>query len=245
VGLDIYVGSLARYYLGEWETIVQQVARQQGLHVEIVRPVQPRAGIVRRAFDWLTMRRRTGREAALRDVTRWRVALGRASGLGESFDWNENLDYEYFTDKPAWDCYGALLLWACYDQLPNAKRASIAGEWSTDAAYQAIRSLSDHAYPHLIEDTEFWFPVDVPRPFDAVTILGDRVAIGSSSRLVQELELLNRRTWQATGPQIEEWRVEGADFGAPLEKSAQLGFAVFYELATLAVQHRLPMKLDY
>ena len=48
-----------------------------------------------------------------------------------------------------------------------------------------------------------------------------------------------------TDNQIAEWRVHGAEYGAPLEKSAQLGFAVLYELCRLAVQHRLPMKLDY
>jgi hypothetical protein len=31
----------------------------------------------------------------------------------------------------------------------------------------------------------------------------------------------------------------------PLEESARFGLVVFSELAALAVQHRLPMKLDY
>jgi len=176
---------------------------------------------------------------------RWRTTLGKISGVGESFEWNESPEYEYFTDKPAWDCYGALLLWACYQQLPKAKRASGIGEWSSDPAYQTIRSIPKHPYVHLLEDTEFWFPVDFPRPFSATNIHGQTVAIGSSVRLIQELESLNVATWGATDEVIDDWRAEGADYGAPLEKSARFGFAIFYELAKLSVQHRLPMKLDY
>ncbi len=245
MGLDVYVGCLARYYLGDWETIVQQVARQQGFDVQIVRAPQPREGFIRRAVEWLTRSRRKGPEAARSEVARWREVLGRASGMGAAFQWNESLDYEYFTDKPAWDCYGALLLWACYEQLPNAKRASVAGEWSSDVAYQTLRSIPNHPYPHLIEDTEFWFPVDITHPFHATTILGEHVSIGSSVRLFEELEQLNDRTWRASEQTLEQWRADGAEYGAPLEKSAQLGFAVFYELTKVAVQHRLPMKLDY
>src|ERR1700741_3328754 len=124
------------------------------MRVEIVRPERPRMTFGRRVFEWLTRSRRTGTEAAMRSVERWRSELGKESGLGNAFAWNENLDYEYFTDKPAWDCYGALLLWACYEHLPKAERVGVAGEWSTDVAYQAMRSLPDHPYLHLLEDTE-------------------------------------------------------------------------------------------
>jgi hypothetical protein len=69
--------------------------------------------------------------------------------------------------------------------------------------------------------------------------------IGSTMGLREELCRLNESTWGASDETITEWRQEGAELGAPFEKSARFGFAVFYELAQLAVQHRLPMKLDY
>src|SRR5207249_3444477 len=37
MGLDVYVGSLTRYYAQDWETIVQQWGREQGLPVEVRR----------------------------------------------------------------------------------------------------------------------------------------------------------------------------------------------------------------
>jgi hypothetical protein len=165
--------------------------------------------------------------------------------VGDSFRWNENLEYQYFTDKPAWDCYGALVLWACYEQLPNAKRANTALEWSDDPAYRTGLQLPDQRYPHLVADTEIWFPIEFEEPFGLTSITGQPMLVGSSAHLLRELEQLNASTWRASDEVIEQWRVEGAEYGAELEKSAQLGFAVFYELAKLSVQHKLPMKLDY
>jgi hypothetical protein len=208
VGLDVYVGSLARYYLGDWETIIQQIARQQGFDVQIVRPTQPKRGLVSQLIERITRSRRIGAEAAMRDVDRWREYLGKASGLGGAFSWNESLEYEYFTDKPAWDCYGALLLWACYEQFPSAPRASVAGEYTSDAAYQTVRALPAQRYPHLIEDTEFWFPVNLKSPIAATTPLGENVVVGSSIRLLEELEELNLRTWNASEELVSAWRAE-------------------------------------
>lgn len=243
MGLDVYVGPLTRYYAGDWETIVQQVARQQGLQVQIVRPNQPQRGLFHRLRDRL-FPRSAGPTAAYRAVSSWRRVLQKQSRI-EAFAWNEVPEYEYFTDKPTWDCYGALLLWACYAHLPHAKHASVVGEWANDPAYQTLRCLPEHPYEHLLEDTEFWFPIEFSRPFRTTTILGESVSVGSSIGLLRELDRLNRHTWSASAEEIAQWRSNGADIGESLEPSARFAFGIFYELAQLAVQHRLPMKLDY
>src|SRR5579864_1754420 len=120
MGLDVYVGSLSRYYAGEWETIVQQTGRQQGLTVQIVRP-QPR-NFLARLKAVVGGLHPTGPEAAQKAVNRWRQTLGAASGLGERFVWNENTECEYFT--------------AAYDLLPNAKRAAASTEGTTTPRFR-------------------------------------------------------------------------------------------------------------
>ena len=90
-----------------------------------------------------------------------------------------------------------------------------------------------------------WLPVDLEAPVELVMPNGVRAIAGSSARLLAELDRLNANTWQAASSQIARWREEGADFGAPLEKSAQFGFSVLHTLGTTAVEKRLPMKLDY
>ena len=37
MGLDIYVGSLTRYYRGDWETVVARTAREQGIGFKVIR----------------------------------------------------------------------------------------------------------------------------------------------------------------------------------------------------------------
>jgi len=41
MGLDIYVGTLTRYYAGDWQTIVRQSAEGMGMEVQVVRPSVP------------------------------------------------------------------------------------------------------------------------------------------------------------------------------------------------------------
>jgi hypothetical protein len=180
MGLDVYVGSLARYYVGDWETVVQRIGREQGMEVQIRRPTPAMRSFLARIIERLIQSRRSGPAAAMRAVERWRQVLGRASNLGQAFEWNENLNYEYFTDKPAWDCYGALVLWACYDQLPAAHRANTALEWNSDAAYRTGLMLSDQRYRHLLADTEIWFPIEFAEPFGVTSIAGQPMIVGSS-----------------------------------------------------------------
>jgi hypothetical protein len=41
MGLDVYVGSLTRYYARDWETVIQKHARETGMPLEIVRANEP------------------------------------------------------------------------------------------------------------------------------------------------------------------------------------------------------------
>jgi len=43
MGLDVYVGTLTRYYQGEWDTIIQQMGAA-GTDVAVVHPGQPPGG---------------------------------------------------------------------------------------------------------------------------------------------------------------------------------------------------------
>jgi hypothetical protein len=190
MGLDIYVGSLTRYYAGNWQTIVQQFAAQNGIPVTIVRPKSSRQGLFRRLIDRL---RPKGEVAAARAVRRWQKKLQRALHKPD-LDWNEDPDSQYFTDKPAWDCYSALVLWAAYDELPRAKQRATAQDWEKDSAYLTNRMNPKARYRHLVANTEFWLPVDFPDPIRFTSPAGDSVVLGSSVRLLGELHELNERT---------------------------------------------------
>ena len=40
MAVDLYVGTLTRYYTRQWENVVQKMAREQGLKYQLVTPNQ-------------------------------------------------------------------------------------------------------------------------------------------------------------------------------------------------------------
>jgi len=236
MGLDVYVGSLTRYYSGQWETIVQRSAREDGIRFSVVRPDSPPDALTNPA-DVEPI------------ILAWRTGLqnGLAPHGNIVLNWSEQFEAPYFTDKPAWDCYAALVLWAAYDEHPETRRATVApDDWSTDPAYKlSIAPGFRSRYSQLISDTEMWLPVEFDFIFMAPDPAEKKMGIGSSSRLLKQLNDLNQRTWQAGESTLADWRRQGADHGAPLETSARFGFAIMFALATESVRHALPMKLDY
>jgi len=239
MGLDIYVGSLTRYYAGNWKTILQQ---ESPYPVTIVRPEPPRQGWVSRLLDRLDHKDTDEDSAAL--VARWQKQVQQALDM-PNLDWNEDPNSEYFTDKPGWDCYGALLLWAVYEEFPNAGRRETPEGWEKDPALSTAMQNPEARYPHLTGDTEIWLPVDFPSPIKILSVTGDTTGLGSSVQLLRELSELNERTWRAAEEQVGKWPYDGSDYEGPLEQSAQFAFSIFHELARRSVNHRLPMKLDY
>jgi hypothetical protein len=142
VGLDIFVGPLTRYYLGDWESIIQQAARESGQQMEVVRfeeaggsgaENQQAARSVWPA-EVLQAAREAGFEvtadpvdqptdggdavpepALVRaNVLEWRQVLNRqlAAEMSEALDWDESDAAPHFTDKPDWSAYSALQLLA-------------------------------------------------------------------------------------------------------------------------------------
>jgi hypothetical protein len=239
MGLDIYVGSLTRYYAGEWKTVIQQLAEQGALgdlSIEVVRPEKPSDAI-------------TDPDQIHELVTLWRDQLTKALGdnISMPLSWDERVDAPYFTDKPAWDCYGHLLLWAAYDEHPEMERPHDAVEdWPKDPAYEASRAEGYQTlFPQLLGGVEMWLPHDFEFTFGTMAPNGADCSFGSSPALVRELEELNVRTWEADGDAIAVWRRDGAEAGAPLEQGARFAYSILLDLARKSVEYDLPMKLDY
>jgi hypothetical protein len=234
MGLDIYVGSLTRYATGAWETVVQKWARETGTPLTVIRT----EGTVERPDA----------ASAQSYILEWRSSLSEGLGknIDEQLDWDERVDSPYFTDRPTWECYGSLLLWAAYDEHRELQRPSgLVKEWYEDRAFQSSREENFQTrYPNLLLDTEFWLPIDFTFTFAAPKPNGDSCSFGSSPALLRELHALNERTWAATEAELESWR-RLSEVGTALDSSAQFGFALLWALATSSVQNRLPMLLDY
>lgn len=248
MGLDLYVGSLTRYFARDWKTALEQLAEQGDLpEVRIVRPERPEG-----AEDVVTD------PVQIRDaVLAWRRGLsaGLAAHLSSPLDWDEGAGTPYFTDKPAWDCYGALVLWAAYCEHPELSRPTgnplcaanrTAGDWRGDPAYR--RSVAEGfatRFGQLLRGAEVWLPARFDFTFDAQWVNGSALRFGSCAALAAQLDELNAVSWRAGPDDLARWRRNGADYGAPLETGARFAFSILRDLAGKATEHRLPLLLDY
>lgn len=242
MGLDVYVGSLTRYYAHDWETIVQRTGREQGIPVVMKR--------LNESPDAITD------PATIRDlIMTWRSLMSRSlreAGLivGE-LDWSEEAATPYFTDKPAWDCYGAVQLLGAHEEegkalLGSAYPSKLRDDWVKDSALnRRLGAGSRPRYAHLYA-CEIWLPHEMKDSFLAPSPAGNRVRMGSVFELVRNLETLNERTFKGSAEERKRWAADmpnGEDVA--FEPKAKTGLAIMLELAAAAARERLPMVLDY
>jgi len=220
MGLDVYVGPLARYYAEGPTDVVERIARQQSV---------PFAGEV--AEDVIRVA-----------VLSWRDGLGRWLGdrLAEPLDWDESGQAPCFTDKPSWDGYGGTLLLAAHDEHPElAVPATVSADWPDDPAYQAASATGARSRYEQLLTPELWLPCRFGFVVRSQDVTGEEVQIGSSIALLDQLELLRARCGldgHAAGPGGTDRR---------LATTATAGLAVLLRLAERSVSHRLPMRLDF
>lgn len=235
MGLDVYAGPLSRSYAGDWLTVVQQLGRAQGTPVEVRRPASSEDAI-------------TDPRQALNLILEWRAGLQRA--LDEhsvTLKWNEDPSGVYFTDKPAWDCYGDLLMWAAHLDAPkrSCPKAHV-DDWHDHPVLVASRArTSKTQFPHLLSDTELWLPSDFAFVFNAPDPTGSQLTIGSVQRLHAELDRINQLSWNGSTELLAQWRRAGSDYGAPLETGARFCCSLLLEITGSAIQYSVPVKLDY
>lgn len=235
MALDVYVGSLTRYYAGEWENHAGRVARRRGAPRPVVRPSGPLA--------------LEDRESLHPAVMAWRKALAQSMGdrVTASLDWDETPAAPYFTGRPGWDGFGSLVLWAAYAEHPTLRcPATLPEEWDNDLALMRSNAGGFRSrYAHLVGNVELWLPLDVELTFEGEDVGGRRVVMGSAATLRRQLAELNGVTWKAGGAAVAVWASEPPAEETSLELRARYAFSVLFGLAGQAVGHRLPMKLDY
>ena len=234
MALDVYVGSLTRYYAGAWENLAESAARKRGA---------PRPGGSGKPTDAAR-----SQDHIRPKVIAWRNVLARALGerIVAPLDWDESEAAPWFTDRPGWDGFGSLVLWAAYAENPTLRIPTVLPEdWDDDVA---LARSTDHGvrsrYSHLVRNVEMWLPVAFEITFEGEDLGGRRVVMGSVTTLRRQLAELNAATWRASSADIAAWGRARPDQGG-LEGRARYAFAILSDLAQRAHAERLPMKLDH
>lgn len=221
MALDLYAGTLTRYWRGDWENAGARQAREQGL--SYVRIDAGAAG---------EQEAPASAEEIRSVVLDWRGAISAAlekSGIAP-LDWDESDGRPYFTDRPQWDAYGALKLWAAYAEHTDLTPPAVLPEnWPDDPALQRCETQEKKPRFHNIVLPEWWLPMEFGGVFKAPTpTSGDeKKTIGSLDTLAEHLDAL-----EASG-------------AAPFDGLARFGLETFRGVVKQAVAHRLPLLLDY
>ena len=221
MGLDVYVGSLTRYYVAGPADVVERIARHQ---------------------DVPTTDGLEAEEVIRAAVVRWREGLSRWLGdrLAGPLDWDESGPAPCFTEKPGWDGYGGTLLLAAHDEHPELPPpAVVSADWPDDPAYQAASAPGAGSRYRQLLTPELWLPCGFEFTVRTQDITGEEVELGSSVALLEQLELLAARY------RLDGHPPEPSADGRVLSAAAGNGLAVLRRLAERSVTYRVPMKLDF
>lgn len=236
MGLDIYVGSLTRYYRGNWETVCAQAAREQGMDFHVIRT---NPGPPERMTDPVEIRQ---------VVEDWRSGLESAlhPHFAERLDWEEGTEVEYVTDKPDWVGYAGLVILAAHtacQEHPIPEEATT--DFNKSPAFQALAAQEFQCRFSQLFEVEVWLPYTFPFTFRGPDVTGSEVCFGSSGTLLEQLRCLNNENYAADPQTLAKWRRDGACSKDTFDQTARFGLSVFLQFAEFSMQRRLPMKLDY
>ena len=234
MALDVYVGSLTRYYAGGWENPGEKAARMRG--------ASPSLRSAKQADDAKRQDRIRAR------VIAWRAALVQSLGdrLAEPLEWDETEAAPWFTHRPGWDGFGSLVLWAAYAEHPTLRLPeSLPEEWDHDVALMRSTALGFRSrYSHLVRNVEMWLPVAFEITFEGEDVEGRRAVMGSVTTLRRQLADLNAATWKASAADVAAWGHMSPE-KQTVEGCARYAFSLLGDLAQRAQTQRLPMKLDH
>lgn len=205
----------------------------------------------------------------LRDiVTTWCEVLTTAlqpHGV-DSIAWDEGDHVPYFTDRPGWEGYSALLVWAAHAEHPDLPMpVEVPESWVDDPAFVRSTTGEFRSRYGTILRAELWLPAEFPFVFEGPTLVSEKGAVGSVFTLKQQLDDLH----QQTAASLEELKRTAKNGEGPANKQgfpgglfsrkektpepeqpgfaevAELGLSMFRDLAAKACEHRLPILLHF
>jgi hypothetical protein len=235
MAFDVYVGTLTRFYTGDWDNVGQRWARSEGVSYQMIHtggepePPAPAADV----------------RAA---VMAWRDAINQGlAGLGHgALQWSEEDDQPYFTDRPAWEGYSGLLLWAAYAHFPSAPLPyALPQSWADDTMYQKVMAAPSQLRYPVVLSANLWLPGDFRLCFDCPSFVSeDRSVVASTGALVAELRQLRTERIRWRTPSVLS-HFKKARNEISLERAAHSGLAAFAALAEKAHEHQLPILLSF
>lgn len=258
MGMDIYAGTLTRYYAHNWKTATQQWAEANGFQFTRF----DASGNNGQAEDELT-------PAEIQNiVTDWMgqlITVLSNSGCDTAQAWTENNAAPYYTDKPDWDAFGALLLYTAAKIYGENVPETVTKSWDFGNHPLINRLANDDTRKwSLFSDICYWLPMNDGFIFNYPLPSGVQTTIATTYCLKFELEKINEVGWQADENTILSWTTtEGypADYEmnngqmTPVgnnvnsvyntESLAKFAYSILYRALKHSEQENVPILLDF
>ena len=255
MGLDLYAGTLTRYYARNWKSTVQQWAEANGYTFNRMGSDGP-----------MEQEQKPDPAEVQAAMEGWQDSLLAALKAGgtQCPPWPENNEAPYYTDKPDWDAYHALLLAAACKTAGQEVPATVdkglgEGFWERPVVKEAAESWKGA----LFAGAELWLPFPESFYFRCPNPLGNEVVIGTTAWLEKDLARINDLLWQAGEEEILGWQyTEGYPADAQISPDgklcrvaenarydtlslAKLAYSLFWQAARFSRENQAPIVLDY
>ena len=249
MGLDIYTGTLTRYYSRDWKTSIQRFAEDHGKGYSRVGPdgseydLGPRDPEMYRGdiLEWM--------DYILESLER--------DGGGTHGRWNDDEGCPYYTGWPDWDGFGALLMVTACNIYGEPVPARVSKGWKYHEEPLVDSLCGDYGESMtLLSGVTWWLPLPLRFIMDASKPYGEDVRLGTVLGLKGELREINRNVWDADEDTIlgwsspeslsEDWmlgRITSDE--CDMEALAKVTFSMFYRAVRFSEEHDVPVILNY
>lgn len=255
MGMDVYAGTFTRYYARNWKTVTQRfceengIAYQQlGVHADIapedkMSPEEIEQGV----NQWI----------------RHTTAALKQAGIETAECWQDDNEKPYYTDKPDWDAFGALLIYAA-GKLLNKESPEQFKKGTDFCNHPLLKEAMEGSAGEmsLYRGVCHWLPIDDSFMFNYVLANGVEAEIGTVRCLKAELCKINEMCWNADEDTVIDWSFsEGyPDDGKIVDGKPQIGkvhevydtqslakfaFSVLWQAVKFSEKENVPIILDY
>lgn len=228
--IELYVGTLTRYYSEQWENAR---TRERGGSpftgpsnpVSVTDPVELQGVIA----EW--------REKATEKLK---------EHLPDPLAWQEGMLPPYEVADITFQGYGGAIMLAAYTVTGHLPRpTTYQKSWDKDPAIEQLMKESKNNAVWEIMNCSLWLPCAFQFGIGMKDPSGQPIRCGSVDMLWNALQQVNEANWNASPERIAEWRRIELEESMTFDRQAQFGFSVFFGMCQLAREKRLPIKLHY
>lgn len=256
-GLDIYSGSLAKFYKNDYTSTQALAAKELGMEFKTVFPDgEPK---------WLT---EGNADKKVKKFLR-KIETDRAGDGIDITHWNEGFN-EYHIEQLGWENLSALIYITAYTIRQDLQRpTNFSGVYEDYEAYQDATEKGYYFGPLLILESDLFIPSQDSSVVIQENPLKEELVITTTFNLRMTLEFLNKNVWSGKA-RPDEWLERGPAASEPYQAfrlsedtgepemievqplevedialhNAEYAYAVLFKVMSFSEENQMPIAMD-